>query len=238
MASIDSFETKATFITINGQKMTRDEYKKYKKEQTKIIQSKLSKKKQAEIKRAKREKRKKRETEITVLPATIKSIVRNAGPIKSLAAYYDNAYRQWGTIATTILNLPEIERPFVLFRSDAHDIVQCIDEISEVAKGNEKAVFAYIQKLSWKLDNTKTKMKMLYSGVVNSGVLEQFADKECINGEYKRLGLKILMARTFTSIEAIEEAVRELSRIAHNGLDEFEYNTDAPKVVRAYRTIK
>lgn len=236
MASINSFET-TTYLVINGKKMTTEEYKKYKKEQNKLIQSKLSKKKQAEIKKAKKEKRKKRETEITILPATIKAIVRNAGPIKSLSAYYDNAYSQWGTIAKTILGLPEIERPFVLFRSDAHDIVSTIKEISEVAKGNEKAVFAYIQKLSWKLDNTKTKMKMLYSGVVNSGVLDQFADKECINGEGKRLGLRILMARTFTGIENIEEAVKALSRIAKGGLDEFEYNTDSPKVTRAYRKV-
>ncbi len=235
MAGIDSFESKTTYIIIEGKKMTMQEYKKYKKEKDAIIQSKLSKKKQREIQRAKREAKKKRETEITVLPNIIKDIVKGAGPIKSLSAYYDNAYRQWGTIATTILNLPEIKAPFVLFRADAYELTKVIEEISTIAKGNEKAVFAYVQKLSWVLDNARGKMKSLYSGVISSGALEQFKDKECINGEGRRLGLRILMNRTFKSMDAIENAIAELNRIAHNGLSADEYRTDV--LERAYRTI-
>ena len=234
MAGINSFESSTTYITIGGKKMTMQEYRKYKKEKDKEIQSKLSKKKQREINKAKREAKKKRSTEITELPKLIKSIVKSAGPIKSLAAYYDNAYRQWGTIAKTILELSEIKTPFTLFRADARDIVSTIEEISAIAKGNEKAVFAYVQKLSWKLDNTRSKMKLLYSGVLSSGVLEQFKDKECINGEDKRLGLRILMTRTFKSLDTLERAVKELSIIAKTGLDVFEYRTDVLK--RAYRT--
>ena len=229
----NSFE--ATFITIGGKKMTRKEYLKYKKEKDKEIQSKLSKRKQREIQRAKKQAKKKRVTEITILPDLVKSIVKNAGPIRSLAAYYDNAYRQWGTIANLILKLPEIDAPFALFRADARDIVNTIEEISAIAKGNEKAVFSYVQKLSWKLDNTRGKMKMLYSGVLSSGVLEKFDDKECISGEGRRLGLRILMTRTFKSLDALDSAIKELSRIAHDGLDVFEYRTD--KLERAYRTV-
>ena len=233
--SVNDFETKATYVVISGQRMTMEEYKKFKKQKDQEIFSKLSKRKQNEIKRAKREAKKKRETEITVLPEIIKQIVKNAGPIKSLAAYYDNAYRQWGTIANLILKLPEIEGAFVLFRADAHEIVSIISDISKIAKGNEKSVFAYIQKLSWRLDNTRAKMKSLYSGVISSGVLDRFSDKECINGEGRRLGLRILMNRTFKSLDALENAVKELSRIASGGLSVEEYRED--KLERAYRTI-
>jgi len=235
MASMESMGGLNTYITVDGKKMTMAEYAKYKKAKNKEIQSKLSQRKQRELRKKKREERKARVTEITILPKVVKSIVKNAGPIRSLAAYYDNAYRQWGTIANLILELPEIRNPFVLFRADAHDIVNTIMEISEIAKGNEKAVFAYVQKLSWKLDNAKAKMKALYNGVVASGVLFQFKDKECINGEGRRLGLRILMTRTFKSLEAIEAAISELNEIATNGLDTFEYRTDV--LERAYRTI-
>lgn len=234
MASINSYES-TTYIVIGGKKMTMQEYRKYKKEKDALIQSKLSKKKQREINKVKRESKKKRETEITLLPKLIKDMVRNSGPIKSLAAYYDNAYRQWGTIATSIIKLPEIDEPFRLFRVDAYQIVDAIREISEVAKGNEKAVFHYVQKLSWRLDNTRNKMKLLYSGVISSGVLEQFKDKECINGEGRRLGLRVLMTRTFKSLDTIESVIAELNRIAKEGLDVFEYRTD--KLERAYRTV-
>ncbi len=235
MAGIDSFENKVTYIVVSGVKMTKKEYLKYKKEKNAEIFSKLSKKKQREITKAKREAKKKRETEITILPGIIKDIVKNAGPIKSLAAYYDNAYRQWGTIATTILSLPEIKAYFVLFRADVHELTKVIEEITAIAKGNEKAVFSYIQKLSWILDNARGKMKSLYSGVVASGVLDQFKDKECINGEGRRLGLRILMERTFNSMDAIEKAIAEINRIAHDGLSPEEYRTDV--LERAYRTV-
>jgi hypothetical protein len=234
MASMNSYEA-TTYIVIGGKKMTMQEYRKYKREKDKEIQSKLSKKKQREINKAKKEAKKKRETEITILPGIIKNIVKNAGPIKSLAAYYDNAYRQWGTIANLILKLPEVDEPFRLFRVDAYQIVDAIKEISDVAKGNEKAVFHYVQKLSWKLDNAKSKMKLLYNGVVSSGVLDEFKDRECINGEGRRLGLRILMTRTFKSLDNIESAIAALNKIAKDGLSAFEYRTD--KLERAYRTV-
>jgi hypothetical protein len=234
MSSINSFET-TTYVVVGGVKMTMKEYKAYKKKKDAEIQSKLSKKKQREIRMAKREAKKKRVTEITVLPDIIKGVVRNAGPIKSLCSYYDHAYRMWGTIANLILKLPEIDCHFVKFRIEAYELTDLIGEISKIAKLNEKAVFAYIQKLSWKLDNTRRTMKLLYNGVVTSGVLEQFEDKECINGEGRRLGLRILMNRTFKSMDAIENAINELNAIASNGLSVDEYRTDS--LTRAYRKI-
>jgi hypothetical protein len=78
-------------------------------------------------------------------------------------------------------------------------------------------------------------MKSLYSGVISSGVLDRFNDKECINGEGRRLGLRILMNRTFKSLDTIDNAIKELSRIASGGLSTEEYRVD--KLERAYRTI-
>ena len=56
-----------------------------------------------------------------------------------------------------------------------------------------------------------------------------------INGEGRRLGLRVLMNRTFKSLDALENAVKELSRIASGGLSVEEYRVD--KLERAYRTI-
>jgi glycerol-3-phosphate responsive antiterminator len=226
MAGIDSFENKVTYIVVSGVKMTKKEYLKYKKEKNAEIFSKLSKKKQREITKAKREAKKKRETEITILPGIIKDIVKNAGPIKSLAAYYDNAYRQWGTIATTILTQPEIQNAFVLFRKDAYELEKHIEEINKLSKKNSKNVFAYIEMLSWSLDNTKTKMKSLYDGVIASGVIEKYMDKECISGEGRRLGLRILMFRTFKSLDAINNAVKKLSKIVSEGVSVDKYSLE------------
>lgn len=237
MKGMSSFDN-ATYVTINGQKMTMEQYKKYKKQKAQEMLEKLPKCKQREIARAKREAKKKRKTEISLVPEAIKVLLKNVGPIKSLAAFYDNAYSQWGTISKMILSLPEIERAYILYRADAEAITKTIAEIKAEAKKNSKAVYSYVQRLSWELDNTKTKMKMLYSGVVSSGVLERFADKEIINGEKKRLGLNILMARTFKGLEAIEDAVRILDNIANNGISAIEKKVVMKKEVKTEETIE
>lgn len=217
MKSMSSLEG-ASYVTINGQKMTIQEYKKYKKQKEQQMLEKLSKAKQKEIAREKRKAKKKRVTEINILPVAVKAILKNVGPIRSLAAFYDNAYSQWGTIANMVLKLPEIERPYTLYRSDALKVMTTINQIDEEAKRNSKAVYTYVQRLSWELDNLKTKMRMLYSGVMNSGVMVQLGDREIISGEKKRLGLRILMMRTFKGLEEIEKAIKTLDSIANNGV--------------------
>ena len=196
-------------IYVNGKKMTQKEFKA-------MIKAKQETAKPKRKKRAKK-------TEIQEMPAYVKALIRNSGPIKSLAAYYDNGYRQWGRIARTIIGLPEIYGSFLAFRSKAYDLVKIIDDITVVGKHDEKAIFAYIQKLSWKLDDIKKDMDSLYKGVCSSGVLERFKDEECINGTGRRLGLNILMDRTFDSIKKLSKVVNELEEIATKGLDAMAY---------------
>lgn len=196
-------------IYVNGKKMTQKEFKA-------MIKAKQESAKPKRRKRAKK-------TEIQEMPAHVKALIRNSGPIKSLAAYYDNGYRQWGIIARTIIGLPEIYGSFLAFRSKAYDLVKIINDITVIGKHDEKAIFAYIQKLSWKLDDIKKDMDSLYKGVCSSGVLMRFKDEECINGTGKRLGLSILMDRTFDSIKKLSKVVNELEEIATKGLDAMAY---------------
>ena len=87
--------------------------------------------------------------------------------MKSLSAYYDHGYRQWGTICRTIINLKEIRPHFVLYRSKATEVEQTINEIADIAKRNQKAVFAFVRKLSWQLEDTKDHMQKLYKGATS-----------------------------------------------------------------------
>ena len=196
-------------ITVNGVTMTATEYRK----QLKAKQA-MSDKKQP-----KKRKTKKRETEITILPTEIKTMLKCAKVMKSLSAYYDHGYRQWGTICRTIINLKEIRPHFVLYRSKATEVEQTINEIADIAKRNQKAVFAFVRKLSWQLEDTKDHMQKLYKGATSSGVIEAFGNHEAINGEGKRLGLRILMNRTFKAVQDLENVVKRLQTIADNGVD-------------------
>ena len=198
MANIYSNEGSA-YITVNGKKMLLSEYKKQ------VAASKPVKKTR---------KRKKRETEISIIPDIIKSLMKNAGPIRSLAAYYDNAYHQWGRVAKEIINSKYISGPFVRFRDRERGMEKLLSQIHVASKKNDKSIYGIVEMLSWKVDELKTSMKDLYDGVKASGLLEVYYDKECINGTQRRLGLSILMARTSCSLNNMEEFIVQLKKIA------------------------
>lgn len=206
MANYNSYQS--DIIYVNGVKMTMKEYRKALKEKS-----------DSTTKRKKKTKK----TQIQETPSYVKALVRNAGPIKSLAAYYDNGYRQWGIIARTIMETDGIYQPFLSFRSKTYDMSNIINDICMTGKHDERAIYAYIQKLSWKLDDIKKDMNNLREGVDRSGVLERYKDKECINGTGRRLGLSILMDRTFESISKLDKVISELQEIAEKGVDSLAY---------------
>ena len=211
-------------ITVNGVTMTATEYRK----QLKAKQA-MSNKKQP-----KKRKAKKRETEITILPAEIKTMLKCAKVMKSLSAYYDHGYRQWGRICRDIINLKEIRPHFVLYRSKATEVEQTINDIADIAKRNQKAVFAFVRKLSWQLEDIKEHMQKLYKGATSSGVIEAFGNHEAINGEGRRLGLRILMIRTFKAVQDLENVIKRLQTIADTGVDVFDiHNHLSDRAVKA-----
>ena len=72
-------------------------------------------------------------------------------------------------------------------------------------------------------------MQALYNGVKKSRVIEQFKDYEFINGQGRRLGLKILMIRTSKAIDEIDVIINRLSDITTKGVDAFEYRNEISK---------
>ena len=193
-ATISSFE-KAQTITVNGVTMSVKEFK----------QKYATKKKRTP----------KQETEITLLPDEIKFLMKGAKVMRSLSAYYKNGYRQWGNICKMVINLKEIQSPFIRYTMSARECDKVIKEINNIAKHNSKYVYAYVRKLAWRLEDASKDMKDLYEGINASGVLNSpLANHECINGEGRRLGLNVLMARTFCAIRDINDIVRKLQKIA------------------------
>ena len=100
MSSIDRDSCK---ITVGGKTYTMAEYRKLLKE----------KKEAANGNKKKRRKSKKEVKEITGVALQVEKMLKPITTLKSLSAYYDNAYKQWGTIATEILEHPKIRPHFV-----------------------------------------------------------------------------------------------------------------------------
>lgn len=198
---------KAQTILVNGTVMSTKDFKKMCATKNKAIKAK----------KAATHKKKPTGTEITILPSDIKIMLRGAKVMTSLSAYYKHGYRQWGTICKEIINLKDISAPFVRYIISAKEVNNVINDINDIAKHNSKSVFAYVRKLSWKLEDVAKDMKALQDGINKSGVLNSpMQNHECINGTGRRLGLKILMARTDDAIKQLNTIVKNLQYIADN----------------------
>lgn len=195
----------------------------------KVVDVKEYKKQQRAAMKKKR-KNKKVVTSITILPSEIKVMMRNVRVLKSLIAYHEHGYRQWGTIATMLMGLREIKSPFNNVVINTKQAIRLVDKINKIAKSNDKDVFQYVKKLSWKLDDVKNELDMLVKGIGSSGVITQFGNHECINGTGKRLGLKILTQRSYKAIDELSAICAKLDNIEKNGVDIFEYNTNGKQV--------
>lgn len=198
--SIYDFDKAEQTMTINGVTMLVSEYNKQR----------------AANRRKKR--RQKRINEIKLLPNEIKVLMRGAKVMRSLSAYYDWSYKQWGNIAKTILHCREIDTPFLHYRIHSRECNAIIEDIKTIGDKGEKNIFQFIQKLSYKMDDIRNDLALLYNGVKESGVCRQFKDHESINGNGKRLGLKILMDRVYNTLSDIDGIVERLNTLSE-GVD-------------------
>lgn len=179
---------------------------------------------------ATKKKHKKTFTSITILPSEIRMMMRNVRVLKSLVAYYEHGYRQWGTIAKMIMGLYEIKQPFNNVVINTKQAIHLINQINDIAKDNSKDVFQFVKKLSWKLEDVKNQLDILVKGINSSGVIHQFRDHECINGNGKRLGLQILVCRGYKAIDELSVISAKLDNIEKNGMDIFEYHFNGKQV--------
>ena len=90
-----------------------------------------------------------------------------------------------------------------------------------MGRRNEKAVYQFVEKLAWKLEDINGHISNIMQGARDSGYLERYRHEECINGKERRLGLKTLVGRSFKAISQIEEIVNALKKIAEEGTDPF-----------------
>lgn len=210
MANFNSME-QSNIVVVNGVTMTLKEWRK-------------------KTRKTKQVKKSKELSAIRLLPQEINFLMKEVKVIKSLGAYYDNGYKQWGRKCKDyVLNHRDMEIPFLQFRMRSKELFELSNEIEKLSKKNEKSVFQYIQKFAWKLEDCQKAMEELYKGVRKSGVIDHFANYEFINGTQRRLGLKILMIRSSKAIDALYSIIGQITDISHNGVGAFEYKTEISK---------
>lgn len=205
MSTISSLD-KTTFVVVNGVRYTIKDYKKMMKE------------KNGKTKKSKKAKKDVNENAFDFC-TEIEKMLSNLKILKSLSAYYDNAHRQWGTIADGILNHRLIRPNFVSYRVK---IRECESLINSIKKEKTTDVFQLMRSLAWKLDEVKTCIDSIVDGAKKSGYLD--IDSEAITGKGRRLGLKTLCQRATKSLLKLQNLIEEINKIADNGVDPLAYN--------------
>lgn len=168
-------------------------------------------------------KREKKVTSITLIASELETMVAKVNLLKSIVAYSDNAYKQWGTIANTIMNAKGVRKPFVQVVVKCREVAKLYDLALTLANKNDKDVYQYVEKLGWKFDDIRTELEALTDAIRHSDVLRQFANHEAINGKGRRLGLQVLVNRSHKAMDNIGLICKRIEEIVSKGTDAFEY---------------
>jgi len=199
-------------IIVNGITMLAKDYRKMKRAKANEGKKKTTKRKKA--------------SDMELMSLDIKAMTKKVKLIKSLSAYYTNGYRQWGTIAKNIIQLEGIRKPFVFYNIKVKEMVQTLKEIEEISKRSEKAVYQYVEKLSYQLDDIRQYIDELCSNIIKSGVIERYREHECICGQGRRLGLKTLIGRSWSATMELNNLIRHCNNVSVEGVDAFAYTQE------------
>lgn len=215
MRSISSyhreFETSGLItITINGESVTMTEkewkkqHRKPKKTTNKIVNPKT----------------------IKQIPIEVKNLMKSVKVLKSLCAYKEHGYRQWGRIANDIMAMRGIKVPFEQVVIKTKQAERLIKKINDIGKKNDYDVFQYVNTLQLRLEELTTQLNLLVNGINASHITKVFKDHEAISGEGKRLGLRLLCLRSQKAIGELEIICQRLWDIQEKGVDVFEYDVN------------
>lgn len=199
-----------SYIVVNGVTYTQKEYKKMLRDKG-IIKPKKKAKKQT--------------TEIQSNAMDVKYLVDGLKLLKSLKAWHTNGYRQWGTINKTIVGLNGIRQSFSKYNAKYWEIKHVMDDIVKVGGKSEKAVYQYMEKLSYLLDDMIDIIKELSLNISRNNICQSFANEKAIYENEKRLGLKELMSRVSNTLINMQCVINKCSDYSLKGFDTIEYNT-------------
>lgn len=205
-------------IKIGNKTITYAEYIKQKRANTRL--------------KKKNKRRRKVVSDLQILSSEIDKMVKSVKIIKSLAAYYDNSYKQWGVIAKEITNNAFYSKHFVHFRVLVREISNNLTEISALAKERTNDVYQFVEKLFYQIDELKETLILLRNGINESRICEFYNGKEAIEGskDGKRLGLITLLIRSLKAIDQMEDISKHLEDVSANGADVSTYGLNAKRV--------
>ena len=206
--TMSSMDKDTSRIVVNGVYYTLAQYKKMLKEQKPKVTAK--------------KKVKKTDKGINLLADEIEKLIKSMTTLKSIQVYKTHAYRSWGTIANEILAYRGINKPMSHYVVRYGEMNSILADIKMLSKKNDKAIFQYIDKLSWKLEDMMEDIQAIMTAVRESEVCKRHKDHEAIYGKGRQLGLKTIVEKAYKTMKTMEETIEELRKLADEGVDPFE----------------
>lgn len=168
---------------------------------------------------------------VTDVEAQILKIEKACRYLDSLYAWYSNGYKQWGTIAETIMALEPIRRP--LGQVTAHYNGYCrpyMGRIKDMSRKNDSDLFQILNWLVNHFEVVKTNLDTLMHNISESNVLSAYRHEKCIKESGRRLGLRILVQRSTRAMGDIEGCLNTLRDLIIKGVDVNEYNLKGKRI--------
>lgn len=147
----------------------------------------------------------------TLLSVFVEDTTKNLNYIKSIIAFRENAKRQWGTIADTLFDTEGVRIGFRKILNENNKFNNLLNELKRLKSRN--AISSCIEDLTYCIDNIRIYITELLDIIEKSDIFSRpiFKDSKILNEEGKRLGLKVLIRRSTSSLKEIEKAVSKLA---------------------------
>ena len=141
--------------------------------------------------------------------------------VDSIVAYRTNGYKQWGRIFNEIDDSLNGKLGKVcIIRSEI------AKRQAEISKVRGKDIVQLCQLLCWQIEDLQKAVGELGDEISKSGICIKYANHEAINGEDKRLGLRILQRRTALTMGILVKATTECRDVAQSYYDDYSMGYD------------
>lgn len=155
----------------------------------------------------------------------IKKVIKEAAPIYSLSAYWDNGYQQWGKKVEEFVFKNRYIRPsFVHFRCNVRELTAILNEMDALCNRRDKDAFQFAEKLCYKLMDISDDLTRLNKAIYDSNICNIFPNEKFIFETGRRLGLRELAVRASSSTYHMTDLIKEINDCKEEAYGQLEYD--------------
>ena len=227
-SALDQITDDSQIVTYNGREVT--------KAQKRALKAAETRRKNAEV-----HEQRNRYTRECVLPSVlehIKTTRKSVKCLKTIWSYYENGYKQWGTIFNQMLEFyPKLNSSLIRYHSKYNEILKTQTELEKMIKRSKcnKEFFGLARAFGYQMFSLLDIINELSDAVNKKRITDcpLYSDHEMIVGskDGRRKGLIHIVRNTFSMVSTTTKNLAELSKVLDEAYEDVvEYTTDGYRV--------